>query len=298
MVAETRVAAIELGGTKSIAILAEGNTVVDQVSVPTTTPEETLPHLRDQLKSWHAEKPFSAIGIASFGPVQLRRQAENFGSILKTPKPFWTNADVAGELTSPFDCPWAIDTDVNGAALAEYRWGAGQGCTSICYITIGTGVGGGLVINGQPVHGFMHPEVGHVRTRRSPNDAFAGACPFHGDCIEGLVSGPALAARFGRPMSEVNDADPLWMLVANDIAELVSLLLLTTSAERVLFGGGVSTSRPFLLPLVQKRAHELLAGYLPIPQTEDLFPIVRQAELDSLAGPLGAIALAHSALGI
>lgn len=298
MVAETRVAAIELGGTKSIAILADGNTVVDQVSFPTTTPEETLPRLRDQLKSWHAENPFSAIGIASFGPVQLRRQADNFGSILKTPKPYWTNADVAGQLTGPFDCTWAIDTDVNGAALAEYRWGAGQGCTSICYITIGTGVGGGLVINGQPVHGFMHPEIGHVRTRRSPNDTFAGACPFHGDCIEGLISGPALAARFGRPMSEVDDADPLWMLVANDIAELVSLLLLTTSAERVLFGGGVSTSRPFLLPLVQKRAHELLAGYLPIPQAEDLFPIVRPAGLGSLAGPLGAVALAHSALGI
>lgn len=298
MVAETRVAAIELGGTKSIAILADGNTVVDQVSFPTTTPDETLPRLRDQLKSWHAEKPFSAIGIASFGPVQLRRQADNFGSILKTPKPYWTNADVVGQLTGPFDCPWAIDTDVNGAALAEYRWGAGQGCTSICYITIGTGVGGGLVINGQPVHGFMHPEIGHVRTRRSPNDTFAGACPFHGDCIEGLISGPALAARFGRPMSEVDDADPLWTLVANDIAELVSLLLLTTSAELVLFGGGVSTSRPFLLPLVQKRAHELLAGYLPIPQAEDFFSIVRSAGLGSLAGPLGAVALAHSALGI
>lgn len=298
MVAETRVAAVELGGTKSIAVLAKGNTVLDQVSVPTTTPEETLPRLRDQLNAWYTEKPFSAIGIASFGPVQLRHHSDNFGRILKTPKPFWKNADVAGQLTSPFDCPWDIDTDVNGAALAEYRWGAGQGCTSICYITIGTGVGGGLVINGQPVHGFMHPEIGHVRTRRSPNDTFAGACPFHGDCIEGLISGPALAARFGRPMIEVNDADPLWKLVANDIAELMSTVLLTTSAERVLFGGGVSTSRPFLLPLVQKRTHELLAGYIPVQQAEDFSSIIRQAGLGSLAGPLGAVALAHSALGI
>ena len=298
MVAETRVAAVELGGTKSIAILADGNTVLDQVPVPTTTPEETLPRLRDQLKAWYAEKPFSAIGIASFGPVQLRKQWDNFGSILKTPKPYWTNANVAAQLVSSFECPWAIDTDVNGAALAEYRWGAGQGCSSICYITIGTGVGGGLVINGQPVHGYMHPEIGHIRTRRSANDTFSGACPFHGDCIEGLISGPALAARFGRPMTEVGDADPLWRLVADDIAELVSTLLLTTSAERVLFGGGVSTSRPFLLPLVQKRTHELLAGYLPIPQADDFASIIRPAGLGSLAGPLGAVALAHSALGI
>lgn len=298
MVAETLVAAVELGGTKSIAVLAKGNTVLDQVSVSTTTPEETLPRLRDQLNAWYTEKPFSAIGIASFGPVQLRHHSDNFGRILKTPKPFWTNADVSGQLTSPFDCPWAIDTDVNGAALAEYRWGAGQGCNSICYITIGTGVGGGLVINGQPVHGFMHPEIGHVRTRRSANDTFAGFCSFHGDCIEGLISGPALAARFGRPMTEVDDADPLWKLVANDIAELMSTVLLTTSAERVLFGGGVSTSRPFLLPLVQKRTQELLAGYLPVQWAEDFASIIRQAELGSLAGPLGAVALAHSALGV
>lgn len=298
MVAETLVAAVELGGTKSIAVLAKGNTVLDQVSVSTTTPEETLPRLRDQLNAWYTEKPFSAIGIASFGPVQLRHHSDNFGRILKTPKPFWTNADVSGQLTSPFDCPWAIDTDVNGAALAEYRWGAGQGCNSICYITIGTGVGGGLVINGQPVHGFMHPEIGHVRTRRSANDTFAGFCSFHGDCIEGLISGPALAARFGRPMTEVDDADPLWKLVANDIAELMSTVLLTTSAERVLFGGGVSTSRPFLLPLVQKRTQELLAGYLPVQRAEDFASIIRQAELGSLAGPLGAVALAHSALGV
>lgn len=298
MVAETRVAAVELGGTKSIAVLANGSTVLDQVSVPTTTPEETLPLLRDQLKAWYAEKPFSAIGIASFGPLQLRKQSDNFGSILKTPKPYWTNANVASQLVSSFECPWAIDTDVNGAALAEYRWGAGQGCSSLCYITIGTGVGGGLVINGQPVHGYMHPEIGHIRTRRSANDPFSGVCPFHGDCIEGLISGPALAARFGRPMAEVADADPLWSLIANDIAELISTLLLTTSAERVLFGGGVSTSRPFLLPLAQKRTQELLAGYLPIPQAEDFATIIRPAALGSQAGPLGAVALAHSALGI
>lgn len=297
MTENLRVAGVELGGTKSVALLAEGKTILDQVTVPTTDPDETLSHLHGQLEAWYREKPFASLGIASFGPIQLSQNAPDFGAILKTPKPGWTGAPVAFRLTSSLACPWAIDTDVNGAALAEYRWGAGIGCDSLCYITIGTGLGGGLVINGQAVHGFLHPEIGHVRLRRSPGDTFAGACPFHGDCVEGLVSGPALAARFGQPTSEVPDTHPTWQRVADDIAELACTILLTTSAQRVLFGGGVSNSRPFLLPMIQQRVFDRLGGYLPFEDVAAIADVVRPPDLGDLAGPLGAIALAHLAAG-
>ncbi|MFN3607762.1 MAG: ROK family protein [Hyphomonas sp.] len=297
MTENLRVAGIELGGTKSIALLAEGKNILHQVTVPTTTPDETLSRLRTQLQLWHTEQPFSALGIASFGPIQLNKDAPDFGTILKTPKPNWTDAPVAIYLASSFTSPWAIDTDVNGAALAEHRWGAGIGCDSLCYITIGTGLGGGVVVNGKAVHGLLHPEIGHIRVRRSAGDTFPGACPFHGDCIEGLVSGPALAARFGRPTSEVPHTHPAWQSVADDIAELACTILLTTSAQRILFGGGVSSSRLFLLPMVRQRVFDRLGGYLPLPDVDTIAGIIAPPALGDLAGPLGAVAVAHLAAG-
>lgn len=288
-------AGIELGGTKSIAVLASGTEILEQVSVPTTTPEETLPKLVEVLTRWHSAKPFASLGIASFGPLQLSEEEPDFGCMLTTPKPFWSQAKIAPILTSSFDCPWRIDTDVNGAALAEFLWGAGAGCNSLCYITIGTGLGGGVLVNGKPVHGAMHPEIGHLRFRRADRDTFQGACRFHGDCIEGLVSGPALAARFGKPTSEVADSDPRWADVAHDIAELASSILLTTSAQRVLFGGGVSNSRSFLLPMVRQRVVENLSSYLPFITPDSVEMMICAPDLGDRAGPLGAIALALSA---
>ncbi|MFN7180293.1 ROK family protein [Hyphomonas sp.] len=297
MSGKQRFAGVELGGTKCIALLVEGNAILDQVSVPTTSPRETLPGVNQHLTRWQAEGGFAALGIASFGPLQLNPARPDFGRMLSTPKYGWSGADVAGTLTEGLTCPWNIDTDVNGAALAEYLWGAGAGCDSLCYITIGTGIGGGLLLHGRPIHGAMHPEIGHIRTRRMPGDTFGGICPFHGDCIEGLISGPALAARFGAPAETVPDTHPTWPDVAADIAELAGTILLTTSAQRILFGGSVSAYRPFLLPMVRTRLVEQLSSYLPFLNAASAEDIIRLPALGTEAGPRGAIALARGALG-
>jgi fructokinase len=290
-----RLAGVELGGTKAIAVLAEGREIVARRRIATTTPDETLRALSAQLLRWNCESALSSLGIASFGPLRLTHDASDYGRILATPKRSWAGAPVADALTAGLDCPWQIDTDVNAAALAEYRWGAGAGCSSVCYITVGTGVGGGIVIDGRAVHGALHPEIGHLRLRRKQGDPFIGVCPFHDDCIEGLVSGPALAARLGGDPAKVPPDDSRWGMVASDLAELVSAILLTTSAQRVLIGGGVCEGKPFLLPLVRAAAVERLSGYLPFFDGDSAAEIVRVPALGSDAGPLGAIALAHLA---
>ena len=297
MIAPARFAAVELGGTKAIAVLAQGDRIVDRRVIPTIAPGPTLARLRRQLDQWHADAPLAALGIASFGPIQLDPAHPDFGNILATPKPGWAGAPVAVVLTRGIACPWRIDTDVNGAALAEYRWGAGAQCSSLCYVTIGTGLGGGVLLEGRPVLGAMHPEIGHLRLRRVADDPFAGACPFHGDCIEGLVSGPALRARFGMDPTDAADTHPVWRHVAADIAELCGAILLTTSAQRILFGGSVALSRPFLLPWVRARVVEQLGAYLPFLDSGSADRIIQPAALGAEAGPLGAIALAQAALG-
>ncbi|OYY89928.1 MAG: fructokinase [Sphingomonas sp. 28-66-16] len=297
MTATARFAGIELGGTKAIAILADGHRIVDRHMVPTTTPDPTLAALRARLADWNSTMLLTGLGIASFGPIQLDPAHADFGQILATPKSGWTGARVAATLADGLDCPWAIDTDVNGAALAEHRWGAGVGCDSLCYVTIGTGLGGGILIGGRPVHGALHPEIGHLRLRRVAGDAFDGTCPFHRDCIEGLVAGPALRARFGRDPASVADSHPAWQHVAADIAELCAAILLTTSAQRLLFGGSVALSRPFLLPLIRARVIDRIGGYLDFVDRGRMDDLVRFAGLGDQAGPLGAIALAQSASG-
>lgn len=291
-----RFVGVELGGTKAIAVLSDGVSLLESHTLATTTPDETLGALRARIDQWRGEHPIAALGIASFGPVQLDRAKAEYGSILATPKPGWSGAQVAAVLTSGLEFPWAIDTDVNGAALAERLWGAGQGCDVVSYVTIGTGVGGGLLAGGQAVHGAMHPEVGHLRLRRAPGDAFEGACPFHGDCIEGLVSGPALAARFGRNAAEVCDQEAQWDHVAHDIAELCGAILLSVAAQRILFGGSVALSRPWLLDAARSRLVDNLGSYLPYLTHQTVNEIVRPAGLGDQAGPLGSVALALQAL--
>ena len=295
MTSDARFAGVELGGTKSIAVLSIGDMIIDRRRVPTTDPATTLAALREILDEWQAQGPLSGLGIASFGPIQIDRAGSGFGNMLPTPKPGWTGAPVAATLVDGLSCPWTIDTDVNGAALAEYRWGAGQDIDSLCYVTIGTGLGGGMLIDGKPVHGAMHPEIGHLHLRRVSDDPFAGACPFHGDCIEGLVCGPALHARFGMDPALVPDDHPVWDHVAADIAELCAAILLTISARRILFGGTVPLSRAFLLPSARRRVVERFEDYLPFLDEASAKTIIRPAGLGAEAGPLGAIALAQAA---
>ena len=286
---------IEIGGTKTLISLAVAEEIIGSAQFPTTSPGETLGRARAQVAAWVKAHPVQALGIASFGPLQLDPQSPDFGFMLKTPKHGWTHADILGTLGKDWPFPSAIDTDVNAAALAEHRWGAGRGEAAICYITIGTGVGGGHLFDGRLVHGAMHPEIGHIRIRRPSSDAFPGTCPFHGDCIEGLVSGPALAQRFSAKIEEVADSDPKWDDVARDIAELVSILLLTTAATRILFGGSVILKRPFQIDMLHKHVVTQIGGYLPLVGADTMTDIVMLAGLRERAGPLGSIALADLA---
>lgn len=293
-------AGVELGGTKLIVLRARGRDIIERHSIPTTGPDETLGAAAAILARWQQESPFDALGIASFGPIRLDRAAPDFGHMLPTPKPGWSGADIHGALAGALPCPNAIDTDVNGAALAEARWGAGvqDGVASdcLCYLTIGTGLGGGFAVDGRTIHGAMHPELGHILTRRAPDDDFAGACPFHGDCIEGLVSGPALARRFAMPGDRIPADDPRWDHVAHDIAQLVGTILLTSAARQVLIGGGVGMGRADLLDRVRAKVVAQLAGYLPFVTQDSIAAIVRLPALGEQAGPLGTIALALDAL--
>jgi len=295
------IAGVELGGTKVFVLRARGREIVERVMIATGAPGETLAQAVALLRRWQAEEPFAALGIASFGPLRVERAAGDFGRMLPTPKPGWTGADIYGVLAGALSCPAAIDTDVNGAALAEARWGAGLESEArgdgLCYLTIGTGLGGGFILNGRPLHGAMHPELGHILTRRAPGDDFAGACPFHGDCIEGLICGPALAQRFGAAGDAIPADDPRWHHVAHDIAQLVGTILLTTAARQVLIGGGVSMGRPGLIDRVREKVLAQLNFYLPFVTADSIASIVRLPALGDMAGPLGAVALALDALG-
>lgn len=288
-------AGVELGGTKSIAVLSVGRDIIARQVFPTTTPDATLGALAEVLEQWGLRHPIAGLGIASFGPVQLDVAAKNHGFMLATPKPGWSHAPVGPALARSLGVAWTIDTDVNGAALAEYDWGAGGGCRSLWYLTLGTGVGGGLVVDGRPVHGAMHPEIGHLKLRRAPGDDFEGVCAFHGDCVEGLISGPALAALFLGDPAKIADDDPRWDRVAHTLAELVGALLLTTSADRILVGGGVASARPGLLPRVRAHVLSRLGSYLPFVTPARLATSIAAPALGVDAGPLGAIALAMRA---
>ena len=292
----TRVAGVELGGTKAIALLWRDGEALDRLTVPTTDPAETLGLLRARLKQWHAEQPLDALGFATFGPVRLDPAAPDYGAILATPKPGWAGYPVLATLHDGLPCPVAIDTDVNAAALAEYRWGAGQGCSSLVYLTIGTGLGGGVLVDGRPVYGRLHPEIGHIPTRRAAGDAFAGACSFHGDCIEGLISGPALERRFGAPPASVLAEDPRWNHVAHDFAHLLVTLIHSLAPQRILVGGGVGLGAPHLPGRATALLPAMLGGYYPDVDLARLTAMIIPPGLGNIAGPMGAIALAQLAL--
>ena len=283
------IAAIEAGGTKFLCAVGHGpGQILRQTEIPTTSPAETL----GRVTGWFADAsaefgPCAAAGVASFGPVQLRRSRPDWGHILVTPKPGWSHTDIAGAIAHALNCPVGIDTDVNAAAIAESRLGAGQGTHSLAYITVGTGVGVGLVVGGQPVHGLSHPEAGHIYPRRHTLDDFAGICPSHGDCLEGLIGGAALIARTGGHVAGLPDDDPLWDIVADYLAQLCANLVLIASPEQIVIGGGVMR-RPVLLPKIRERLAAWLNGYAPTPP-------VTAPSLSPASGLAGAFCLGAEA---
>lgn len=289
------IAGIELGGTKCIALLGTGpDDVRAQRTVPTTDPETTLAAIEAVLDTW----TFDAIGIASFGPLQLDPAAADFGAVTATTKPGWTGTDLVRRLERRYRRPIGFQTDVNGAALAEARWGAAQGLTTHAYITIGTGVGVGLIAGGQPVQGVAHGEAGHMRVPRAPGDDYAGWCRFHGDCVEGLISGPALAERFGCPGDRLPQDGPQWELFVHDLGGLLHNLVTVAAPERIAIGGGVIATREHLFPRLRARLAESLGGYGSLAgYTETLEARLGAPGLGTMAGPLGALATGMRAVG-
>lgn len=290
-----RVAGVELGGTKCIALLGSGpDDVVDMLRVPTTTPDATLGALRAKLDAWAAGPGFDAIGIASFGPVDLDPASAHHGCIVGTTKPGWDFAPVLATLSDGLMRPAGIDTDVNGAALAEARWGgAGDGLS--VYITIGTGVGVGIVAEGRPVHGRLHGEAGHLKIPRAADDDFPGRCTYHGDCAEGLISGPALWKRFGCDPATVAPGHPVWDHVARDLSMLLYNLVIALGPERIAIGGGVMAGKDWLFDLVRTRLAANLNGYGAFGGWAEAIKLrVGPPGLGDMAGPLGAIAVGLS----
>jgi fructokinase len=285
----TQYGLIEAGGTKFVLGIADENGMIAATHrVPTTTSDETI----CAAIGWFQQQGLNpaAIGIASFGPINLDRASPDWGRVGKTPKPHWSHADLAGPFASAFACPVGLETDVNGAALAEARWGAGQGLASTLYITIGTGIGGGLVAQGRLLHGVSHPEMGHIRLPRHPEDSeFAGTCPFHGDCLEGLASGPAIIARWGASLSDLGADHPGHAIIAWYLGQAVCTFQAIMEPARIVLGGGV-TATPGLLERVRVEAAKAGAGYFAgDPET-----VVVAPGLGTDSGLLGALAVALS----
>jgi fructokinase len=286
---------LEAGGTKFVCAVGAGpNDIRAEARFPTATPAETIGRA---LEFFRAHSGLAAIGIASFGPVDLNPASPTFGFITTTPKPGWANVDLAGPLQREFNIPLGFDTDVNGAALGEARWGAGQGLDTLLYLTVGTGVGGGALVGGRLAHGLVHPEMGHVLLRRDPaRDPFTGACPFHGDCFEGLASGPALEKRWGAKAETFDPTHPAWALEAHYIAQALMNYICTLSPQRLILGGGVM-AQAALFPLIRAETQRLLNNYIHSPALlERLDEYIVPPGLGARAGVLGALALAMNAL--
>jgi fructokinase len=282
---------VELGGTKCISTLAdEHGRLLEQHKIPTTNPDQTLPQLAAHVENWCERYEVRAIGIASFGPLDLDDCSPTYGQIPATTKPGWTGAEVLRRVAARQNLPTAFDTDVNGAAAAEMRWGSGQGLSDFAYVTVGTGVGVGLFVNGQPTRGLGHCEMGHIRVPRLPGDETASVCNFHPDCVEGLASGPAIkAALGGRSFDQVEMSDPVWERVAHAIASLCHALVCTTGPQRIALGGGVMERQPHLRDRIEPLLRASVNGYLRIP---DAVPYIVAPALGEQAGALGPIALA------
>jgi fructokinase len=297
--AERLIGAIEAGGTKFVlAVAREDGTVLAETRIPTRTPAECFPDIeRFFANAEAAHGAIAAFGVASFGPIDIDPASPAYGTFTTTPKPGWSGARFH-DVLALFDAPIVVDTDVNGAALGEWQAGAGQGCTTLAYTTIGTGVGTGVVRNGKPLMGFSHFEAGHILVRRDPAlDPYPGFCPFHGDCLEGLAAGPAITARWGESLSKLGSPADKVELIAGYIAELAATLVLLHMPDRLVFGGGVMKT-PGLVEAVRRRAEAMLAGYIKAPQLDPgLERYIVTPGLGDEAGITGAIALGRSALG-
>ena len=286
-------AAVEAGGTKFNCGLGDENgNIIDQVSIPTTTPEETMKKVIEYFK----DKEFDVMGVGSFGPIDPIKGSKTYGHITKTPKAYWSDYNLIGELKKHFDVPMEFDTDVNGAALAEAWWGAGKGFKNVMYITVGTGIGAGATVDGKMLQGLTHPEMGHISVKRHPEDAFEGTCSFHGDCLEGMAAGPAIEKRWGKKGIELAEDNRVWEMEAYYLSQALVNYILILSPEKIIMGGGVMKQKQ-LFPLIHKNVKEMLNGYVDKKEIlEDIENYIIYPGLGDYAGFIGSFALGKLAM--
>jgi fructokinase len=282
---------IEAGGSKFVCVVADQSLAVHtSATVWTTTPTETL----SQVIAFFRPHDVHSLGLATFGPVDLDRSSPTYGHILSTPKMLWQEYPIVEILQTSLDVPVAVETDVNPAALAEFTYGAGRGCNPLVYLTVGTGIGGGAVVHGHPLHGFLHPEMGHMLLARVPGDNGPSGCPFHQDCLEGLASGQAIRARFGAPET-LPPQHQAWALEALYLGQALATIATVLAPERIIIGGGVM-HQPHLFPRIRHACARVLNGYLPrLGSSISLDDYIVPPGLGDRAGAIGALYLAREA---
>ena len=280
--------ALEAGGTKMVCALGkEDGTILEQTRFPTLSPEETVPEIIGYFK----DKDIAALGVACFGPLDLDRSSATYGHITTTPKPGWSNYDIVGVLKNALNIPIGFDTDVNGSLLGEVTFGASKGLSDVVYITVGTGIGGGVMTNGKLLHGMLHPELGHMLMRPHPSDSYTGRCPFHGNCLEGMASGPAVRERWGAEGAKLVGKSQVWELEAYYLAQAVVNLILTLSPKRIILGGGIMHQEQLFM-LIRSETEKQLNGYIRDQLPKDLSDYIVPASLNDDQGIMGCIKLA------
>lgn len=280
--------ALEAGGTKMVcAVGKEDGTILEQISIPTRTPEETIP----EIVAYFKDKDIKALGIGAFGPVNVSKGTDKYGYILDTPKLAWKYFDLLGTIQKELNIPIGIDTDVNGSCLGELTFGSAKGLKNVVYITIGTGVGVGIAVDGNLVHGMLHPEGGHILVQKAENDDFEGNCPYHKNCLESLAAGPAIERRYGQKAIELKDRADVWELESDYIAQAIMTYILTVSPQKVILGGGVMHQEQ-LFPLIREKVVKLLGGYIKTPELESIDTYIVPSSLNDNQGIMGCIQLA------
>lgn len=280
--------ALEAGGTKMVcAIGDERGQVLERISIPTKTPEENMP----EMISYFKEKNIEALGIGCFGPIDPDLKSETYGYITSTPKLAWQNFNIVGAFKEALGVPVGFDTDVNASALGEATFGITKGLDCSMYLTVGTGIGAGIFINGELLHGMMHPEAGHILLKLHPEDTYAGKCPFHGNCFEGLAAGPAIEERWGKKAAELTDNEKVWEIEAFYIAQALVNYTMIFSPQRIVLGGGVMHQEQ-LFPLVRTKYKELMADYIRTKELQDLDSYIVPYSLNDNQGIMGCLQLA------
>lgn len=284
--------ALEAGGTKMVCAIGDENgNIFEQVSIPTETPEITMP----KMISYFKEKGIEALGIGCFGPIDPDPDSDTYGYITSTPKLAWANYNIVGAFRDALECPVGFDTDVNGSVLGEVTFGQAKGKKCVVYVTIGTGVGAGIYIEGKLLHGMLHPEAGHILMKKRADDTYGGKCPYHKTCMEGLAAGPAIEERWGKKAIELKDNQAVWDLEAYYIAQALANYILILSPDMIILGGGVMHQEQ-LFPLIRKYVTEMLNGYIKTEELADMEHYIVPASLHDDQGIMGCLELARRSM--